>query len=100
MDVALIKRLRSTEVLLRRALERLPEATDAVKVELSEVTASALHYLEHNELGLAFEDISGAAELVSAPGGVWRDLERAARLMNLHPEAERVHRRYLSAIRA
>ncbi|WP_315773778.1 MULTISPECIES: hypothetical protein [unclassified Bradyrhizobium] len=40
-------------------------------------------YLEHNELALALDALMELGRLTTPPGGFWRDLERAAEIMNL-----------------
>lgn len=61
----------------RAHLARLPGTDDS----------AALEFLEHNELGLAFDclvDIGGGLDL---PLGFWQDLDRAAREMRLYSDA-------------
>jgi hypothetical protein len=40
-------------------------------------------FLEHNELELALDILEELGHLISARGGFWRDLERAAENMGL-----------------
>ena len=83
MDVELTKRWRATEVVLERARVALPQPGPEVQKRFDQVTSEYHEYVSHNELGLALEALRDAAALVSSRGGVWRDLIRAAELMEL-----------------
>lgn len=67
-----MKHWKQTEEYLRQAAAALP----------SEETAQVLEYLDHNELGLALEDMAAIAEskgIVTAE--FWRPLAKAGTLM-------------------
>jgi hypothetical protein len=86
------KRWRATEAVLERARVALPEPSSQVRDEFEVAISEYQEYLKHNELGLAFEALRDAAVLVASRGGVWKDLIRAAELMemNVHiPELQR-----------
>ena len=83
MDVALLKRWKAIEALLRRARAALPRPTPTMRARFEASIGGFDHYVDHNELELAFDELCTAAELVRCRGGVWRDLERAARMMKL-----------------
>jgi len=51
-------------------------------------------FLDHNELGLAFEALRDAAKLVPSRGGVWKDLIRTAEFMELHAELPELRARF------
>jgi hypothetical protein len=68
---------------MARACAALPPPTSAEREQFEASIGRYHHYVSHNELGLAFEEICAAAELVNCRGGVWRDLERAAQFMRL-----------------
>lgn len=44
------------------------------------------HYLHHNEFGLALGEADALGELCSAPGAFWKELQLAARNMNMVEE--------------
>lgn len=56
--------------------------------------ASALfeEYLDHNELGLALEELEALAEQVTVRGDFWGEMARAATMMELHEHVERYRR--------
>ena len=74
MEKAMLEHWAKVEEQLRLALAELP----------SEETAQVKEYLDHNELGLAWEDMK---EIADAQGIVtaefWRPMAKAAGLMNL-----------------
>ena len=74
----LIKGWRITETLLGRARHALPQSSEDVRRY-----AQYEEFLQHNELGLALNVLEELGYLLSAPGGFWRDLERAAENMGL-----------------
>lgn len=79
-DPEMIKRWKIIETLLERARQALPETPHDQRPAL---LAQYQEFLEHNELGLAFDVLEKLGHLVSAHGGFWRDLERAAEHMGL-----------------
>jgi hypothetical protein len=79
-DPELIKRWKITETLLRRARHALPEKPHG---EQAALLARYQEYLDHNELELALDALEELGHLLSAHGGFWRDLERAAENMGL-----------------
>ena len=97
-DVQLIKRWKTIETVLSSAYSALPPPAEAVRAEFQAAVADYHRFLEHNELELALEALEEAAELVSARGGVWRDLERAAQFMELTNRATALRSKFLSAI--
>ena len=94
----MVKRWRSTEAVLERARVALPQPEDEVKVEFDQAIAEYQEYLSHNELGLAFEALKEAAELVPSRGGVWKDLIRAAEFMQLNDEIPNLEKRFVAAV--
>jgi len=46
---------------------------------------------------MAFNELVAAARLVDCRGGVWRDLERAAQLMDLRDRIPELRERFASA---
>jgi hypothetical protein len=97
VDTAPIKRWRAIETLLQRARAALPEPSRELQEHFDQAISAHQHYLSHNELGLAFEELRHAASLVPARGGVWKDLIRAAELMKLTEELPELHRRFEAA---
>jgi len=79
-DPEFIKRWKMTETLLERARQALPEMQHEHRQAL---LAQYHEFLEHNELGLAFDVLEELGHLLCVRGGFWRDLERAAEYMGL-----------------
>src|SRR5262245_12215836 len=82
-DQELIKSWKITETLLERARHALSDFPAHHEQECAELLASYQEFLDHNELGLAFDMLERLGHLVPARGGFWRDLERAAENMGL-----------------
>jgi hypothetical protein len=76
------KKWKATAAVMRRALRKLPPPTSAGG-EYEKLIGWFNHFVHHNELELAFDQICAAAEFANCRGGVWRDLERAAEFMGL-----------------
>jgi hypothetical protein len=84
MDAARLKRWQATETIMERARSRLPEPAENVRGDFCQAISEYQDFLSHNELGLAFDSLRYAAELVPSRGSVWKDLIRAAELMELN----------------
>jgi hypothetical protein len=82
-DAEQVKSWKITETLLERARHALPDAPVHHEQECAEHLAQYLEFLEHNELELALDVLEKLGHLISARGGFWRDLERAAENMDL-----------------
>ena len=91
------KRWRSTETVLERARLALPQPEQGVRVEFDQAISEYQEYLSHNELGLAFDALRGAAELVPSRGSVWKDLIRAAEFMELNDKIPDLEKRFVAA---
>jgi hypothetical protein len=79
-DAELVKSWKITETMLERARHALPKLDDR---EHAALLTQYREFLEHNEFGLALDILEELGHLVSARGGFWRDLERAAGNMGL-----------------
>jgi hypothetical protein len=79
-DAKLVKSWKITGTLLERARHALPKLDEREHVAL---LTQYREFLEHNELELALNILEELGHLVSARGGFWRDLERAADNMGL-----------------
>jgi hypothetical protein len=79
-DPKLIKSWKVTEALLERARHALPARNEQ---EYAALLTRYREFLEHNELELALDILEEIGHLISARGGFWRDLERAAENMGL-----------------
>jgi hypothetical protein len=91
------KKWRAAKTVMARACRALPPPTFA-DCEQFEGSIGRFHeYVCHNELGLAFEEMCAAAELVNCRGGVWRDLERAAEFMGLHDRVPYLREKFRAA---
>ena len=93
----MIKRWRSTEAVMERARLALPQPADLAKVEFDQAISEYQDYLSHNELGLAFDALRDAAELVPSRGAVWKDLIRAAEFMELVEKIPDLKERFAAA---
>jgi hypothetical protein len=89
-----MKRWKAVESVLNRACSKLPPAGPDVNQEFETQVADFHHYIDHNELELAFDRLCAVAELVECRGGVWRDLERAAEFMKLNDRIPELRRRF------
>ncbi|WP_145984254.1 hypothetical protein [Bradyrhizobium nitroreducens] len=79
-DPKLVKSWKITEALLERARRALPVGHER---EYAARLTQYHEFLEHNELELALDVLEELGHLISARGGFWRDLERAAENMGL-----------------
>jgi hypothetical protein len=79
-DAKLAKNWKVTETLLERARHALPAHHEQ---EYAALLTQYREFLEHNELELALDILEELGHLISARGGFWRDLERAAENMGL-----------------
>jgi hypothetical protein len=82
-DARLVKNWKITETLLKRARRALPDIPADHEHECAAHLAQYRKFLEHNEFELALDRLEELGHLVSARGGFWRDLERAAENMGL-----------------
>ncbi|MET7505972.1 MafI family immunity protein [Streptomyces albidoflavus] len=72
------------------------DAARAHLTDLSDIDLSAtLEFLEHNELGLAFDCLVDLGDDLVLPLAFWEHLDRAAREMRLYSDA--LHKPYLTA---
>lgn len=81
VDERLLNSWAITETLLERARQALPEPSDPQRPEYITLLAEYQEYLEHNELGLAFDALEALGHLVPSRKGFWTDLVRAAENM-------------------
>lgn len=82
---------------LRESWKRTEEYLDAARADLAgrqDVDLSEVfEYLEHNELGLAFDALVHIGDRREVPFGFWQHLDRAAQEMRLHSSnADGFHR--------
>ena len=97
MNIALIKRWKISETLLKRAHEALPrlnsesERGAALEKEFTE-------YLQHNEHELALDALEELGGLTAPRGGFWKDLIRAAENMELTHRIPRFQQKFNEAI--
>ncbi|MGW1729324.1 MafI family immunity protein [Streptomyces sp. NPDC002306] len=72
---------------------------DAARVHLTRLPdidlSATLEFLEHNELGLAFDCLVDLGDDLDLPLSFWQHLDRAAREMRLYSDA--LHRSHLTA---
>ena len=97
MDAETTKRWRSTEAVLERARLALPLPEREAQVEFDLAISEYQEFLSHNELGLAFDALRDAAELVASRGSVWKDLIRAAEFMELRDRIPELEKRFVAS---
>ncbi|QER87676.1 MafI family immunity protein [Streptomyces tendae] len=72
---------------------------DAARTHLTHLPdidlSATLEFLEHNELGLAFDCLVDLGDDLDLPLSFWQHLDRAAREMRLYSDA--LHRPHLTA---
>jgi hypothetical protein len=93
-DPTLEKSWRVTRTLLARARAALPLPSPATEGQIRDALEEYERMLYHNELELALDALEHAGELVAARGEFWRDLERAAKNMELVDRASKLRRRF------
>lgn len=96
-DLKQIKRWKVIETLLERARRALPDFPADHERECAALLAEYREFLEHNELGLAFDTLEQLGRLVPARGGFWRDLERAAEIMGLADRLPALRKAFVEA---
>ncbi|GLH78308.1 hypothetical protein SSBR45G_32170 [Bradyrhizobium sp. SSBR45G] len=74
----------AVRALLGRAQAALPAPPLRHVQACAKLYEAFAEYLEHNELGLALDALMDLGHLTAPRGGFWRDLERAAEMMNLN----------------
>jgi len=94
-SIELMKRWRATKELLHRAQAAIP-ASEEPQHEVTERQIQFTEGIEHNELELALDALEELGELAACRGGFWRDLERAAAMMELHERAPQFRSRFIS----
>ena len=82
---------------MERARLALPQPEQGAQVEFDQAISEYQEYLSHNELGLAFDALRDAASLVPSRGSVWKDLIRAAELMELEDELPELEKRFIAS---
>ena len=88
-----------TESLLTNAKRYLVLAAPHLEGGGSEELKQYEEYLEHNELGLALEELAGLGGSYSCRGAFWRSLEQAAEVMQLEEHAAQYRKEFLSVVR-
>ncbi|MGJ4927179.1 hypothetical protein ACQR1I_18200 [Bradyrhizobium sp. HKCCYLS2038] len=83
-DMELIARWKATTALLDRARHALPKPLPPHELAYASLSTQLDEYLEHNELELALDTLMELGDLTTPRGAFWRDLERAAEIMNLN----------------
>lgn len=91
VDPHLLKQWKVTEALLMDAKRSLQKAAPHLQRDGSAELAQFEIFIRHNELGLALEVLAELGESLSCGAGFWRDLERAAEVMELREEAAAYH---------
>lgn len=98
VDPHLWKQWKVCTALLADARRYLVEAAPHLQHEGLSELAQFEEYLQHNELGLALEELAELGKAHPCRGGFWRDLERAAEAMKLPDRAEEYRKAFLSVV--
>ncbi|MEW2513697.1 MafI family immunity protein [Streptomyces sp. NPDC046870] len=84
---------------LRAGWNQIRDHLDAARAHLTRLPdidlSTTLQFLEHNELGLAFDCLVDLGDALDLPLSFWQHLDQAAREMRLHSDA--LHRPHLTA---
>lgn len=103
-DPKLIKPWKVTRWHLEQARQQLPLPVRENAGELPDhdfaTLASYEEYLNYNELELALDQLEALGELNDCRGGFWRELEKAAKMMELNERAAILHQRFEKALEA
>jgi hypothetical protein len=94
-DANLVKSWKITETLLERARHALPACHEQ---DYAALLTQYREFLEHNELELALDILEELGHRISARGGFWRDLERAAENMGLVDRLPALRRAFSEAL--
>lgn len=97
-DLKQIKRWKITETLLERARGALPDFPADRERECAALLAEYREFLEHDQLGQAFDALEQLGRLVPARGGFWRDLERVAETMGLIDRLPALRKAFTEAV--
>jgi hypothetical protein len=97
-DVALIKRWKVSEVLLKRAHSALPSPEHGKKEQFQALEKEFFDFLDHNEHELALDMLQELGELAIPRGGFWRDMIRAAENMELLNRVPYLEKKYDEAL--
>jgi hypothetical protein len=99
-NVNLQKSWNVTATLLERARRVLPAPAGEQVQTYASLLGEYQNFLEHNELGLAFDTLERLGRLVSCRGGFWRDLERAAENMGLVDRLPSIRKAFSDSLRS
>jgi len=88
-----------SDTLLRRAREALPPPNKKSQIQFDRFDGHFREYLDHNEHELALDMLEEMGQLVPSRGGFWKDLERAARNMELEGRIPFFEEQFATAIR-
>ena len=91
VDVRLWKQWQVTASFLTAARAYLLQAAPQFECDDSAKLEQFDMYMQPNELGLALEEIAELGKSYHCRGGFWRNLERAAEVMQLHDLAAEYH---------
>ncbi|CCD99695.1 hypothetical protein BRAS3809_2920001 [Bradyrhizobium sp. STM 3809] len=87
----------AVKALLGRSQAALPAPPLRYVQACAKLYGDFAEYLEHNELELALDTLMELGRLTSPHGGFWRDLERAAEIMNLNDRIPALRDAYRAA---
>ena len=97
-NVALIKRWKVSEALLKRAHRALPSPEKKEENRFHALEKDFFSYLNHNEHELALDMLQELGEVVSPLGGFWKDLIRASENMELPKRVPYFQNKYDEAL--
>jgi hypothetical protein len=92
------KRWKMIEAQLDAACKIMPTPPPEVSERYATLLGEYQEFIAHNELECALDMLQEIGELVPCRGGFWRNLERAAKTMELLGRVPYLHRRFEEAL--
>jgi len=101
-DLKLVKKWKATRWHLEQARQLLPDSVrenggEIPDYDLGTITALT-EFVDNNELELALDQLESLGELNACRGGFWRNLEEAAKLMELNDRAAKLRLKFVGAL--
>jgi len=101
-NAALVKHWAVIRSHLESARQALPEPIRENLGQLRDADLAGLatygEFIDHNELELALDQLEALGDVNDCRGGFWRDLQRAATLMELTERAQRLDLKFHEAL--
>ena len=98
-DAHLLKKWKTIEALLAASRKHLALAAAGQGDRLGAELRRFEDYMQHNELELALEELVAVGAEYRCRGDFWRELERAAIVMELHERAAQLRAAFTASLR-